>query len=948
MKHGRPNFAAEKDNERNMQRLRIVAVFAALLLTAARALAADIRGKVIDEATREALIGATVAVQGTDLVAATDIDGRFSFTGLDAGKTYTLIVKYLSYKDKTLKDVRPNAEGGGLTVAMRQDETQLEGVTVSGIARKNTDVAMVQMTKNSAITVSSVSAQEIQRTQDSNAGEFIRRVPGVSLIDEKFVMVRGLSQRYNNVWINGGAAPSSEADSRAFSFDLIPSAQIDNMQIIKTPAPEYPADYTGGFVTITTRDIPAENTAEVSVGGSWNDKTAFSSFSYAAGSGADWLGFDSGMRSLDGGMDAVLKTHSAGTDLLGNGLNNDWRIKSKNPWGDLKLSASLGRRFDLGGRQFGLIAALNYTNEYRRFTDMDNNLFGVYDTAKDKQNYLRQSTDDQYNHNVRLGALLNLTLLSRNGRNKYQLKNIFNQIGNDRYTWREGVSAQSNEEHSAEYYYRSRTTYNGQLTGKHTLAHDEIDWSASYSYANRNVPDRRRYLLSDALETGTVQLTTGNDISREWTKLNEHIVSVAVNERHAFTFGSWQPSLKVGAYAEYRTRDYKTRDYIYLWDTETNSLPQGFRKMDMTELLSNQDYFGADKLYLLEQKRMTDNYKGHNTMASGYLAATLPFGALSVYAGVRYEFDRMELVTNTRDTEESPFSHYYTYRDFFPSLNATYKFNEQNQLRLAYGKSVNRPEFREVSPSVFYDFDLASDVQGNTSLKPCYIQNIDLRYEFYPSKGETVSLAAFYKYFDAPIEWTYTVTGGTDLVYSYMNAKSANTYGLELDIRKTLGFIGLPNFSWSFNGALIKSKVKFESGSKEENRPMQGQSPYLVNTGVFYKSDRAKLDVAVLYNRIGKRIIGVGRSVGTTSGNETLRVPDSYEMPRDVIDLSLSKRFGTHWELKMNVRDLLAQKVYYKQFDDVKFSDGTTKEIQEVTRCYKPGRNIGLNVTYKF
>lgn len=691
------------------------------------------------------------------------------------------------------------------------------------------------------------------------------------------------------------------------------------------------------------------NTSEVSLGGSWNTESAFSLFKYASGSSTDFLGFDSGLRSLAGGINASLRSiGDGGTDLQGNGFNNDWRVKTMNPAGDLKISASIGRRWTLGGRLLGLIATVNYSNEYRRYMGMANNLFGVYDAIRDQSNYLRRSTDDQFNHNVRLGAMFNMTLLSKNGRNKYQLKNILNQIGNDRYTWREGISAQSDEEHSAEYYYRSRTTYNGQLTGKHTLRYDELDWNASYSYANRNVPDRRRYLVSDALETGVMQLTTGNDISREWTRLDEHILSASINDLHRFNFGSWTPELKAGAYAEYRTRDYRTRDFIYNWNVNSNSMPQGFRRSDMTELLSDSSNFGIDKLYLLEEKKMTNNYKGHNTMAAGYLAATLPFGSLSVYAGLRYEFDRMELVTNTRDTEESPFSHYYTYRDLFPSVNMTYRFSQRHQARLSYGKTVNRPEFREVSPSVFYDFDLASDVQGNTSLRPCYIQNVDLRYEFYPSKGETVSIAAFYKYFDSPIEWTYTVAGGTNLVYSYMNAKQANTYGLELDVRKDLGFIGLKGFSWSFNGALIKSRVKFESGSKEENRPMQGQSPYLVNTGVFYKNDRLKLDVAVLYNRIGKRIIGVGRSEGSTSGNEQLRVPDSYEMPRDVIDLSFSKMFGHHLEVKMNVRDLLAQRVYYKQFADVHYDDGTFREVQQVTRSYKPGRNIGLSAVYKF
>lgn len=919
------------------------------IITTFKAYAADIKGKVTDSTTGEPLIGATIQIDGTPKATATDIDGLFAFSGLDENANYTLTIKYISYKTKKIDGVRAEAQPQVIEIKLTPDEQTLNEVTVTGVARKNTEIAVIQMTKSSPVIVSNVSAQEITKTQDTNAGEVIRRVPGVSLIDDKFVMVRGLSQRYNNVWINGGAVPSSEADSRAFSFDLIPSSQIDNMQIVKTPSPEYPADYTGGFITITTKDIPAENTAELSVGGNWNDITSFSDFKYAKGSGTDFLGFDSGMRGLNGGINSTLNSIAGnGVDLQNNHLNNDWRVRNMNPVGDLKLSGSLGRSWKLGDRQLGMIAAFNYSNEYRKYEDMQNNLFGVYDADKDQSNYLRYSVDDQYNHNVRLGAMLNFTLLSADGNSKYQLKNIFNQIGNDRYTWREGLSAQSDNENSAEYYYRSRTTYNGQITGKHTFALDELDWSASYSYANRNVPDRRRYLINDALEPGVMQLTSPNDISREWTKLDEHIVSAAVNDKHDFKFGSFTPSLKFGAYGEYRTRKYTTRDFIYNWNAASNTLPDGFRQFDLSEMLSDESYFGADRLYLLEEQHMRNNYKGNNYLGAGYFAANIPLGNFNIYAGLRYEYDHMELITNTRDNAESPFSHNYEYNDLFPSVNTTYKINDQHQLRLSYGKTVNRPEFREVSPSVFYDFDLASNVQGNTDLKPCYIQNVDFRYEFYPSKGELISIAAFYKYFDSPIEWTYTVTGGTSLVYSYMNAQRANNYGIELDIRKDLSFIGLPGFSWSFNGALIKSRVKFEAGSKEEDRPMQGQSPYLVNTGLFYKNDKLQLDVALLYNRIGKRIIGVGRSEGTTSGNEALRVPDSYEMPRDVIDLSASKKFGNHWELKLSIRDLLAQKVYYKQFADVHYSNGTSREVEQITRAYKPGRNIGVSAVYKF
>ena len=166
--------------------------------------------------------------------------------------------------------------------------------------------------------------------------------------------------------------------------------------------------------------------------------------------------------------------------------------------------------------------------------------------------------------------------------------------------------------------------------------------------------------------------------------------------------------------------------------------------------------------------------------------------------------------------------------------------------------------------------------------------------------------------------------------------------------RKNLDFIGLRNFSWSFNGALIKSKVQFEAGAKEENRPMQGQSPYLINTGIFYKNERQQLDIALLYNRIGKRIIGVGRSEGTTGDDSNARVPHSYEMPRNSIDLSFGKKFGTHWDIKLNIRDLLAEKIYYKQFAEVTYADGSKREVEEISRCYKPGRNIGLSASYKF
>ena len=831
------------------------------------------------------------------------------------------------------------------------DEKQLQGVTVTAVKRKGSTNAAVLEMKKSANVVSTISAQEISLTQDNNAGEVIRRVPGVSIIDGKFVMVRGLSQRYNNVWMNGGAVPSSEADARAFSFDMIPGGQLDNLTIVKSPAAEYPADYTGGFVLITTKEIPTENAFHISVGGNWNSQSAFHEFFEGKTSGTDFLGFDNGLRSLHGGIAAQLNslgTNSGGNtmySLTDNHLNNDWTIQRKHPIGDLKLAADWNRGWNLNGNRLGMLAAVNYTNEYRTYLGMKNNLYGAYDIDKDQSNPLRVSTDDQYNHNVRLGAMLNLTFLTSDGVSKYQLKNVFNQLATDRYTWRDGIDAQSDPFHSAELYYQSRTTYTGQLTGKHTFSGDALDWSVGYAYANRRLPDRRKYIVINE-DPSTPQDYTWlyqNDVSREWTSLDEHIASVAVNDEHQFRFGDWQPKLKFGAYGEYRYRKYDTRNFFYWYNLDGNTLPSGFRAMDIPTLLSSTQNFSADKLYLLEDVNKINDYSGDNLMGAGYFLATLPFGRLTVNAGLRYEYNRMKLVTNTKSNVESHNDIFYRHGNLFPSLNMTYKLTDVHQLRFCYGRSINRPEFRELSPSVYYDFELAANVQGNFDLKDCHVDNLDLRWEWYPGSGENISLAAFYKHFKNPIEWVYTMAGGTDVIYSYDNAKDADSYGLELDIRKRLDFIGLRYFSLSFNGSLIHSRVHFPEGSNESDRAMQGQSPYLINTGLFYNNPRQALNIALLYNRIGKRIISVGRSEGM---ERNVRVPDSYEMPRDAIDFSVSKTFFGRLEVKLAVKDLLNQYVSYKQFEKVSVN-GTSKEIKEVTRQYKPGRNLQLSLTMK-
>lgn len=855
-------------------------------------------GQVKDATTQEPLIGATVLVEQTVQGTTTDMDGMFQ---LQAPSSATLEVSYIGYESQRIGvSVLEHAEGDTLYIYLREETELLSEVEITGQRVTGNEMAIVKAEREALVVSSGISARQISCAPDKDAGEAIRRVQGVSLIDDKFVMVRGLSQRYNQVWLNGAAVPSSEADSRAFSFDLIPSTQLDNLMVVKSPAAEYPADFSGGMILIETKQVLERRSWVFDVSGAMNDRT-------------HWRDFQ--------------KQY---TDV------NDWTCKRFKPIADASAGFSGTESWSLsGGQHLSMLISANYSLSYKAYKDMKNNLLGTYDEAQQRASYLRTSTDNQYNIHNRAGAMFNLNYSRRGGKDRVELKNILNMLTRNRYTSREGISAQSDHEQQAEYNYQSRLTYSAQLTGRHQWSQAVLDWNCGYAYSNRLQPNRRRYLRNDALSPGVMALSSSNDVSRESTRLDEHLGSIGLNYTHNFVWGRFCPTLKAGTYAEYRSRSYRTQQWLLTWNQD-NSLPEGFRYLDIPTELLVADNFADDKLYWLEQLRWRNNYDGAQTLLCGYAAFNIPWGIFNAYLGVRFEHSEMALTRNTRDREPSPKTSHYVTNDFFPSANLAWRFLVNHQFRTSYGMSINRPEFREVSPSVYYDFDLASNVQGNVELEACRVHNVDLRYEFYPTgnAGEAVSVALFYKNFSKPIEWTYTVTGGTDLTYGFQNAQGAYSYGMEAEVKLDLGRIGAKGLSWSFNGSLIRSQVLFAEGSLQKNRPMQGQSPYLINTGFFYRHDKTGWSASVLYNRIGKRLIGVGRSVGLTGSEDTANVPDSYEMPRDLLDLSVSKDFGEHWTLRLMCKDVIGEQVRYEQ--------GT-----ETIKSYYPGRSFQINIKYK-
>jgi outer membrane receptor protein involved in Fe transport len=268
-------------------------------------------------------------------------------------------------------------------------------------------------------------------------------------------------------------------------------------------------------------------------------------------------------------------------------------------------------------------------------------------------------------------------------------------------------------------------------------------------------------------------------------------------------------------------------------------------------------------------------------------------------------------------------------------------------VRLSYGLTINRPEFREIAPFAFYDFEMKKLVRGNPELENASIRNYDARYEYYPTPSETFVIGAFYKDFKKPIE-TIEINSGSGKDYTFQNALGAKNYGVELELRKSLESLGkkdnflkyFKNFMLVVNASLIKSEIRIDTSkfyASEAKRPMQGQSPYIVNAGIYYQDNNSGLMISLLYNVIGKRIVVVG-----------LDMPDVYEMPRNVIDLMVTKNIGEYFQIKAGIQDILNQKVVEKQFVEYKNIEGATIKREQSTLEYNPGSIITLGVTVNF
>jgi hypothetical protein len=285
--------------------------------------------------------------------------------------------------------------------------------------------------------------------------------------------------------------------------------------------------------------------------------------------------------------------------------------------------------------------------------------------------------------------------------------------------------------------------------------------------------------------------------------------------------------------------------------------------------------------------------------------------------------------------------------DFLPSLNLTFSPSPKHTIRLAASQTVARPEFREIAPFSFFDYEVNYAVDGNPDLKRSSILNGDLRYEYYPKAGEGITIGTFYKTFTNPIELRLNPSSVLDRRnYKFYNAEDAITIGAELEIRKNLISLraGDAQVSTFINVTYINSTVTLASTMgggqlSSSNRPLQGQSPYLMNMGLQFDNRPRGLTSSLLYNRVGQRLNLVGL-------NE-LGFPDVYERPRDQVDFQLSKKIlAGKGELRFTWSDLLNP--YYYFYENVNQQTSFQQGIDRLFYAFRPGSTVTFGFTYDF
>mgnify|MGYP001446618536 FL=1 len=862
-----------------------------------------VTGLIMDGEYDEPMAFANVIVKGSTIGTTTDFDGKYSLD-LEPGE-YTLTFSFVGYQTIEVSEVLIKSDEVE-QVDVTLSTNTLDEIIITTTVRKNTESAVLDIQKKSAVMLDGLSSQGIKKAGASNIASAVKSVPGVSVQGGKYVYVRGLGDRYTKSILNGVDIPGLDPDRNTIQMDIFPTNILENIIVIKSAAAEYPADFTGGVVDIVTRDFPTKKETSFSIGSAYNSEMHFKNdFLIGPSEGTDFLGFDNNSRSRPINryqyIPGTFENYPLLTQLTSS-FNPILQAERKTSKNNFNFGFTTGNQFLVGDNdKLGYQFSLSYRNETSFYKNRVDNRLTKDPNNSSNYNLLtsRLSTGDEGENNIILSGLAGLVYKRENSKYKLNLLHIQNGESVGGYFNQEASQAGAGggiEQYTKDVIqYTQRSVTNLLLNGQHNIENGwNIDWKISPTLATVLDKDHRTTAFQITQEGDAIIAPSSSGYpQRVWRDLFEFNLANQVNFLKKYTLKDKPAKLKFGGGMTYKFRDFELDYYIF---TSTNPVvPNGqANNLLLTENIWTPETQAGTHLVFGNLYQSANSYEGEQRIYSGYFSN---------------EFELIENLKSVVGIRTELFQSYYTGQnqsgsqvfynekiidnfDIYPSANLILSLNENSNLRSSFSKTTARPSFKEASRAQIYDAISDRLFIGNLDLKPSYIDNLDMRYEIFGDKGDIIAFSGFYKTFKDPIELTFFASAPNQL--TARNLGSAKVYGAEFEIRKPLNIISDDVRKWRFslNASLIKSSLEMfedeynnrlnaarDGESISRTRDLQGQSPFLINSNIEFLNEETGFQYGLFYNVQGRTLEVVGTGI----------VPDVYTVPFHSLNFNLKK-----------------------------------------------------------
>ena len=795
-------------------------------------------------------------------------------------------------------------------------------------ATRNSEASVLEIQRKSASLLDGISAQAFKKIGASDIAGAVKSVPGVSVQGGKYVYVRGLGDRYSKSILNGVDIPGLDPDRNTIQMDLFPTSMLSNVLVIKSARADLPADFTGGVIDIITKDLPTKEEFTVSLNMGYNPDMHFNDnyLTYTGGS-TDFLGFDDGSRKnkiansiLGNAFDPRLNQSNSSLNLINrvsNQFDPQMAPKVSNSGMNFGFGISYGNQLNFkNGNALGVLASLSYKNEQTVYENTQDNL---YNFSPDKNIFSFEENRIQSGtiggHNVISSGLFGLTYKTSSSKFKFNglhIQNGQSTSGSFRQLTRFSDFIDFNK-YNLEY--NERSISNGMFSGLHNLdkSNLKLEWTFSGTLAKVHDKDVRNTTFQD--EEGIFSFQENTEPKRIWRTLDENNLVGKVDFTKRFEFIGSDAVLKFGIYGSLKQRDFLIAQYS-VSSNYTSERDWDNYGGDPNQLFNNNHLIGPDNIkgtYINPQTTIRQDaniFEAKQQNLSAYISNEFNFSEkLKSIIGLRFEnYQVFYSGENSQLGQVFKNENIISKNNLFPSINFIYNLKENKNLRLAYSLTTARPSFKEASIAEIYDPLSNLFFIGNINIRPTYIDNFDIRYEAYGENAQLFAISAFYKNLTDPIEIGFVAASFSN--YKPLNLQTANVFGLELELRKDLGawIAGFDNWKLNLNGSYIISDEKY---SKDElklrklglregqtlgtSRPLQGQSPYLINAGIEYNNQEKGLQGTIFYNVQGKTLQVVGNGF----------YPDVYTLPFNSLNFNIIKQLKKNRTLTFKVTNLL-------------------------------------------